>query len=151
MADQCAVYTVGGMTINATTGDTIILSQPPDGLDAVDLRRTIWPQGQGDGAILGTSKKQHRVVTFTGFELIRSVPNPFTDMAGFEAASQALEDAWIAAIDALENADGTLAWSSHSLTVRKNLGPKFGAGAQDPKVIGKTFLLTLVAANPAIA
>lgn len=147
MADTCAVYTVAGMTMNASTGDTVIL-ETVDGLDSVPLRRTRWPQGQSDGEILGTAKKQARLPVFTGFVLIRSA-HPFKQPAAFESATEALEAAWRSAIDGLENSDGTLAWLSHSLTVRKDGGVKFSPGPNG--VIGKKFYLSLIAANPTIS
>lgn len=148
MADICEIYTVAGMTMNAATGDTLVIEEI-DGLDGIDTRRTIWPQGAGDGAILGTSRKRERLPVFTGFQVIRTVPNPYTQPAAFRAAIKALEDAWVAAIDGIANASSNLAWASDTLAVKKH-GPgiKFSKGPNG--IIGKRFILSLIAADPTI-
>lgn len=144
MADTCAEYTVAGLVMNDATGDTLV-TEDIDGLDSVPLRRTKPPQGQGDGAILLTAKKTHRTPVFKGFVLIRSAEFD-TDPAGYRAAQDALCDAWVAAIEALENASSSLTWSGHSLTVYKDAGITFSG----PE-FGKKFLLSLYAPNPTIS
>jgi hypothetical protein len=146
MANTCIEYTVAGLTMNDGAADTLI-TEEIDGLDSVPLRRTKPPQGQGDGAILLTAKKQFRIVTFRGFIGIQSVEwNPADFGAAYMAVQDALVASWVSAIEALENASGTLAWAAHSLTVYKDggfttSGPEFG----------KKFILSLYAPNPTIA
>jgi hypothetical protein len=144
MANTCIEYTLASLTMNDPVADTLI-TEDIDGLDSVDLRRTKPPQGQGDGAILLTAKKMYRIVTFRGFVGIQSVQWDGQDGA-YMAAQDALCAAWISAIEALENASGTLAWAAHSLTVYKDSGIKFSG----PE-FGKKFILTLYAPNPTIA
>lgn len=144
MADLCEQYTVAGLTINASSGDTLI-TEEIDGLDSVDLRRTKPPQGQGDGAILLTAKKMHRIPVFRGFVLMRSVEWN-DDPEAYSAAQQAFCESWVAAIDALENASSTLAWAAHSLTVYKDGGIKFSGPS-----FGKKFILSLYAPDPTIS
>jgi hypothetical protein len=145
MADVCAEYTLGSLTINDPDGDALVINDggDVDGLDGVALRRSVAPQGQADGAILLPAFKAYRVVTFTGVELIRSAE--FEDKAAFAAASLALEAAWISALDTIENASGTLSWPGHSLTVYKGAGPKFTGPTW-----GKKFILSLYAPDPTI-
>ncbi len=144
MANTCIPYTVAGLTMNSATAnaDTLI-TEEIDGLDSVDLRRTKPPQGQQDGAILLTAKKMYRIATFRGFVGIQSVE--WDNSTAYMAAQDALCAAWIAAIDALENASSTLTWGTNDLTVYKDGGIKFSG----PE-FGKKFLLTLYAPNPAI-
>jgi hypothetical protein len=145
MANVCIEYTLEGLTINdETAGSDTLVTEDINGLDSVDLRRTKPPQGAADGAILLTARKLFRIPTFTGFVAIRSVE--WDDQAAYLAAQDALCAAWISAVDALENASGTLAWAAHSLTVYKDGGIKFSG----PE-FGKRFILTLYAPNPAIA
>lgn len=147
MADSCAEYTVAGLTINAASGDTLMLDEQGgvEGLDGIALRRTKPPQGQGDGSIFLTSKKQHRIVVFRGVVLIRSVEWN-DDPVAYRAAQQTLCDAWVAALATLDNASGTLTWPGHSLTVYRDGGPNF-TGPE----FGKKFILGLYAPNPTIS
>lgn len=149
MADVCAEYTLGSLKINDTNdaNDTLLVNDQGniDGLDGVDLRRSIAPQGQGDGAILLPAFDSYRIVTFTGVELIRSVAWE-DDQAAFTAASLALEAAWIAAMDAIKNSSGTLSWASSSLVVYKGAGPKFAGPTW-----GKKFILSFYAPDPTIS
>jgi len=144
MSDTCDVYTVAGLTINASSGDTLI-TEDVTGLAGVPLRRTKPPQGQADGAILLTAKKQYRTPTFRGYILIRSV-DWNDDPDAYRAAQRALMDAWVAALDGIENASSTLAWTGSSLTVYKDAGPEF-TGPE----FGKKFLFSLYAPNPTIS
>ena len=147
MADMCDVYTVAGMTINAASGDTIVLDQVPDGLDGTEIRRTIPPRGQAAGAIFLPGFDAHRIVTFNGFVAINSLEwgDP-----GWNAAQESLVQSWISAIAGITNSPGTLAWTSHSLTVYKSAGPKFSANGQSGE-FGKKFILSLYAPDPVIA
>lgn len=144
MADTCEVYTVAGMTINHASDDTLI-TEEIDGLDGVDLRRTIPPQGAADGAILLTSRKAHRIVTFSGYVAIRSVEWDDDFGASYRAAQETLCDAWISALAGIENASSTLTWGTKDLTVYKNGGPKFSGPP-----FGKKFIFSLFAPNPTI-
>lgn len=144
MSDICDIYTVAGLTFNATSGDTVVL-EDVIGLGGVPIRRTKPPQGQSDGAILLTSKKAHRIVTFRGFVLIRSEEFD-TNPDGYRTAQRALMDSWRAALEAIDNASSTLAWTGHSLTVYRDAGPEF-TGPE----FGKKVVLSLYAPNPAIA
>lgn len=146
MADSCAVYTVAGLTINAATGDTLMLDETGgvEGLDSIPLRRTKPPQGQGDGSIFLTSKKQHRIVVFRGVVLIRTVEWDL-NQAGYRSAQQTLCDSWIAALAGLDNSSGTLSWDGNSLTVYRDGGPNFSG----PE-FGKKFIFGLYAPDPTI-
>lgn len=147
MADICAEYTVNGMTMNEATGDTLV-TKTVDGLDGVNLRRTIPPQGQQDGSIFLQAKKAHRIATFTGFTLIRTAD--WEDLAAYLAAQDALHQAWIAALDAIENTVDALTWGSSSLAVYKSAGPVFSPG-DDGTAFGMRFTLSLYAPNPTIS
>jgi hypothetical protein len=148
MADSCDEYTLvgAGLTINDPTGDTLMLEEQDgvQGLDGVALRRTKPPQGQADGAILLTARKQFRIVLFKGFCVIRT-EDWNEDQAAYRAAQQTLCNAWIAALDAIENTSDTLSWSGNSLTVYKDGGPVFSG----PE-FGKKFLLGFYAPDPTI-
>jgi hypothetical protein len=144
MSDTCDIYTVAGMTMNAASGDTLIV-EDISGLGGAPLRRTKPPQGQSDGAILLTSKKAYRIVTFRGYALIRSVDWQ-DDIDAYRTAQRALMDAWKAALEGIDNASSTLAWTGHSLTVYRDGGPEF-TGPE----FGKKFLLSLYAPNPTIS
>lgn len=144
MSDTCEIYTVEGLTMNAASGDTLITDNIT-GLAGVPLRRTKPPQGQGDGAVLLTSKKLYRTATFTGFIAIRSVEWE-TDEAGYRSAQRTVMDAWTAALAGIENSSGTLAWASHTLTVYKDAGPEF-TGPE----FGKKFVMSFYAPNPTIS
>ena len=145
MANTCIEYTLAGLTINdETAGSDTLITENIDGLDSVDLRRTKPPQGAADGAILMTARKLFRSPVLTGFVAIRSVM--WDDEAAYLAAQDALCASWISAVDALENASGTLSWASDSLTVYKDGGIKFSGGE-----FGKKFILSLYAPNPTIA
>lgn len=147
MADTCIEYTLGALVMNDdTAGADTLITEDIDGLDSVPLRRTKPPQGQGDGAILLTAKKQFRIVTFRGFVGIQSVEwNPSDFGASYRAAQDALCASWVSAVEALENASATLAWAAHSLTVYKDGGILFSG----PE-FGKKFVLSLYAPNPTI-
>ena len=144
MSDTCDVYTVAGLTINATSGDTLV-TEDVSGLGGAPLRRTKPPQGQADGAILLTSKKAHRISVFRGYILIRSVEFDI-DPVGYRTAQRALMDSVIAALEGIDNSSSTLSWSSHSLTVYRDAGPEFSG----PE-FGKKFIFSLYAPDPTIS
>jgi hypothetical protein len=144
MSDTCDIYTVAGLTLNAETGDTLVVENVT-GLGGAPIRRTKPPQGQGDGAILLTSKKQYRTPMFSGFILIRSVEWE-DDPDAYRTAQRALMDTWKAALEGIDNASSTLAWTGHSLTVYRDAGPEF-TGPE----FGKKFTFSLYAPNPTIS
>ena len=91
MADTCCVYTLSSLTINATTGNTLLTDfEGGDitGLDGAPIRSQIDPQGQSDGGIVHNKFFGPRVITFTGVVLVRTVD--ISDTTGFVGAVNAV-------------------------------------------------------------
>lgn len=135
----------GPLTIafNASTGDTY-LNDPTQcaGLGQAPLRVTIEDAPQTDGGIGHPVKRATRRITLGGTILIRSAG----DDTGIVAARATMVDNLVAALEAIENADGTLSWAGghKSITVRCEI-PFDPTGAME-----KAYLFGLYALDPAI-
>lgn len=145
MAEISAVYTLAGLTFNASSGDTYFISAIT-GLDGPAIRSTVDDAPQTDGGLVHTSFLGARHVTVEGVLVVRSAVTE----SGVVAARNALEDALLSALESILNADGTLAWtptggSGKTLTVRYEVPCQFSGGWQ------KSFTFGLVAADPTIS
>jgi hypothetical protein len=89
-----------------------------------------------------------RQVTIEGFFGVRSVDYGM-NKAGYVTAQNVLEAAMLSALEGIRNADGTLAWSTHTLTVRHDSECLTSQG-QRGSVFERRFIFGIVAANPVI-
>lgn len=155
MADTCATYTLGGLTINATTGDTLLTDFDGGditGLDGAPIRSQVDPQGQSDGGIVHQKFFGPRVITFTGGILIRTVTDP--DSALFVAAVNAVISSAKTTLEGILNTPTSLSWTetgggAHSISV--TYGTDGGEFQTTGNMLQKKFSFTLVAADPTIA
>lgn len=135
----------GPLTVifNAATGDAY-MNDPTQcaGLGQAPLRVTIEDAPQTDGGIGHTTRRATRRITIGGTMIIRSAG----DDAGIVTARATMVDDLIAALEAIENADGTLSWAgaTKSITVRCEI-PFDPTGAME-----KAYLFGLYALDPAI-
>lgn len=143
MADICAVYTVAGLTFNATSGDTYITTDI-QGLDGAPIRAEIDDKPQADGGLVFPLLLGARHVTFEGFIGVRTENFGF-DKAGYIAVINAFEAALIAGLESIRLSPGTLAWDSNSLSVYYD-SPVLFRGDQ----FAKRFIFGLVAPDPTI-
>lgn len=154
MADTCCAYSVAGITINATTGNTLhtdFEGGDITGLDGAPIRSQIDPQGQSEGGIVHQKFLGPRIITFQGKILIRST-NP-GDPEGYTAAVNAVIAAAVSALEGFLNSTTTLAWtptggSAHSITV--TYGTEGGEFQSTGPMLDKSWTFTLVAADPTI-
>lgn len=154
MADTCAVYTLGSLTINAATGNTLFLDFEEgaiSGLDGKPIRSQIDPQGQSDGGIVHTKLFGPRIIVFQGGILIRSVGIDNKD--DYVSAVNAVESATISALEGILNTPTSLSWtptggSAKSISV--TYGTEGGEIEFSGNMIDKRFTFTLVAADPTI-
>ncbi len=134
----------GTITFNAASGDAYY-NDPTQcaGLGQAPLRVTIEDKPQTSGGILHPTFRAARHVTIGGIILIRSAS---TD-SGIVSARTTMIDNLIAALESIENADGTLSWDSagSSLTVRSEI-PFDPSGS-----LVKAYVFGLVAADPTIS
>lgn len=136
----CTLVTPGpDITFNATSGDTYMLDPAScSGLDQAPLRTPYDDNPQAAGAILHDFLKAGRPVALGG-HLINTT--------GTAAARNTLEANLIAALEAIETADGTFTITPSGMTAKvltvRCLVPVTFAGAWH-----KTFLFTLIAADP---
>jgi hypothetical protein len=129
----------GSILFNQDTGDTYI-NDPTQcsGLDQAPIRSNVDQRPQTHGGIIHPSFYDARHITRV------LVARSGATETGQVATRQTLEDDLIAALDSILNTDGTLAWSSRSLTVRCDIPANY-TGAYL-----KNYQFGLVAANPAI-
>jgi hypothetical protein len=149
MAQYNSVYTfttpASTITLNAASGDTYLNDASQcSGLDGVELRTSVDPASQTDGAHVHPSFEDARHITLGGIIYITSSA---TD-SGIMTARNSLEAGLIAACRSLKTANGTLAWtptggSARSITVRCDILPTFTGSWV------KSYLFGLVAADPA--
>lgn len=156
MADLCCAYSFAGITINnpAAGSDHLMLGENGvTGLDGAPLRVEIDDEGQGDGGIVHLPKfKAARIVTFTGFCQIRSVPVGMT--TAYFTALNTLEAAVVSALEGVTNSPTSLAWTPTGLSARSltaTYGTQGGEIQFGGEMLEKTFTFTLVAANPTIS
>lgn len=156
MADTCCVYTIAGLSINATSGDCLLTDFEEGqilGLDGAPVRKQIDPQGQSDGGIVHPAFFGPRVITFQGKVLIRSVA---VDAAGttYAAAVNVVEAAAVTALEGILNTPSSLAWTpnggaAHSISV--TYGTPGGELQFTGNMVDRRFSFTLVAASPTIS
>jgi hypothetical protein len=132
----------GTISFNATGSATYYFFTALSGLDQAPLRVTIDPKPQAAGAILHPFLRDARHATFEGLVVADSTSTRNT-----------MCDALVAALESIEQADGTYSWtptgqSTKTLTVRCDIPVSFPE-SRGPAV--KTFMFGLVAANPVIA
>ena len=103
---------------------TTIRSTSITGLDGRPIRRTIWPQGASDGGILGTARYGPRLITFNGeiFVFVNNVLLTPADAVSnnqvttYLSAVNALVDAWVAGLEAVNNTAFNLNWTPTGLS-----------------------------------
>ena len=155
MADTCCVYTYGGLSINALTGDCLLTDWDAgdvEGLDGGPIRKTVDPRGQISGGIVHPAFLGPRIVRFTGVVLVRSVD--IGDRLGFAAAVNVVTEAWRTGLEALLNAPTTLAWTPNGMTAHTlsaTYGTEGGEFTTSGPMLEKKFSLTLVAEDPTIS
>lgn len=160
MADRCATYTYGGVTVNGDSDtDTLVItddaSDQIDGLDGAPVRRQVDNLAGTDG---GESQPAHfapRVITFTGRVHIGTLGgDPNRDRSGYQNKLVTLQKAVVAALEALLNTNSSLAWTdatgaSRSIQCMYGMPGgevKFGGTMDDP-----TFTFQLLAEDPTIS
>lgn len=155
MADTCAVYTFGSLTINATTGDTLFTDFDGGeitGLDGAPIRSQIDPQGQQSGGIVHQKFFAARVITFTGGVLVRSTSEPMS--TAYVTAVNNVVAAAVAALEAQLNSATNLAWTptgGSGKTISCTYGVEGGEFQSSGNMLKKQFSFSLVAANPTIS
>lgn len=155
MADTCCQYSLGSLTINNSTGDTLHTDFDDgdiSGLDGAPIRSQIDPQGQSDGGIVHNKFFGPRIITFTGQVLIRSVD--VTNPESYVAAVNAVIATAKSALESILNTPTTLSWtetggSAHSISV--TYGTEGGEFTTSGNMLQKKFSFTLVAASPTIS
>lgn len=155
MADTCAVYTLGSLTINATTGDTLLTDFEGGeitGLDGAPIRSQIDPQGQSDGGIVFHKFFGPRIITFAGAVAIRSQENIQSSL--YIQAVNTVEAAAISALEGILNTPTSLAWTPTGGSA-KSILVTYGTDGGEIEFFGnmleKRFHFTLVAADPTIS
>lgn len=119
MADPCATYTFGSVTINgAEDTDTLITPSYDNiqGLDGAPVRRQIDPVAQANGDLnLQGEFLAGRVIVFSGQIHIGTMPGHTTltgaEMAIFLGKVVTLQKAVVAACEAQLSSAATLAWT----------------------------------------
>jgi hypothetical protein len=144
VADPCATYTFGGLTINgAETTDTLITPSYDNivGLDGAPIRRQVDPEAQTD------------VIVFSG--LIHIGTYTGDDVPTFLAKVVALQKAVVSACEAQLTSAASLAWTDSTGDARA-ISCKYGLPGQEVQFGGQTPLsptfanLTLWAPDPTI-
>lgn len=153
MADLCCVYNIAGIAINSPTGDSLQLGENGvTGLDGAPIRSEIDDQGQSNGGIVHPKLYAARVITFSGFCLIRSVTvEPGTP---YFTALNTLEAAVVTALEGILNSSSALTWTPTGLSGRSiavTYGTQGGEIQFGGEMMEKTFTFTLVAADPTIS
>ena len=148
MADLCCAYTIAGQTLNPSSGDGLYVGENGIvGLDGRPIRAEVDEKGRADGGIVHIPKYfGPRAVGFSGIVGIKSVavsPN-----SAYFAAVNAVENAWVAALEGILNTPSTLAWTEHggspqSLTV--TYGIQGGEIQFAGSMMQKTFRFVLIA------
>ncbi len=160
MADPCATYTFGGLTINgAETSDTLITPSFDNivGLDGAPVRRQVDPEAQTDGDLdLQSAYLAGRVIVFSGQIHIGTMSgNPGSDMNTFLSKVVTLQKAVVAACEAQLTSAASLAWTDSAGDARA-ISCKYGLPGQHVQFGGGSPLdptfsnLTLWAPDPTI-
>ena len=159
MADPCATYTFGSVTINgAEDTDTLITPSYDNivGLDGAPVRRQVDPEAQTDGDLdLQASYFAGRVIVFSGIVHIGTLPSQNPPMATFLSKVITLQKAVVAACEAQLTSATSLAWTD-SAGAARSISCKYGLPGQVIQFGGSTPLtptfsnLTLWAPDPTI-
>lgn len=155
MADTCAVYTFGSLTVNAATGDTLFTDFDGGditGLDGAPIRSQIDPQGQSEGGIVHQKFLGARIITFTGGVLVRSTQEPMST-AYITAVNTVIANA-VSALESQLNSASNLAWTptgGSGKTISCTYGTEGGEFQSSGNMLQKKFTFTLVAADPTIS
>lgn len=154
MADTCCVYTLGSLTINAATGNTLLVDFDEGeitGLDGAPIRGQIDPQGQSDGGIVHGKFFGPRIISFHGKVAIRTVDPGNTD--AYVAAVNTVEASAISALESILNTPTTLSWTPTGGSA-KSISVTYGTEGGEIQFFGNmlepSFSFTLVAASPTI-
>lgn len=155
MADTCCAYTVAGITINASSGNCLLVDFDEgeiSGLDGAPIRSQVDNQGQSDGGIVHQKFFGPRVISFSGKVLIRTVD--MSDSLAFAAAVYAVEQATISALQSFLNTSTTLAWTPTGGSAR-SISVTYGTEGGEIQFFGnmldKRFSFSLIAASPTIS
>jgi hypothetical protein len=143
MAEYSCVFTLttpgGTITFNSGSGDEYVLNpEQCSGLDQAPLRTPSDDRPQTDGALVFNRKRKARFPVLAGILLNRT---------GTATARNTMENNLRTALESIEGANGTLAWtptggSARSLTVRSEIPLECPGG------FVKSFMFGLIAANP---
>lgn len=163
MADPCATYTFGGLTINGGEDTDTLITPSYDniqGLDGAPVRRQIDPASQTDGDLnLQGEFFAGRVITFSGEIHIGTMGGSITadaaTMALFLNKVVTLQKAVVAACEAQFASSASLAWTDAAGAAR-SITCFYGLPGQVIEFGGSTPLtptfqnLTLWAPSPTI-
>jgi hypothetical protein len=156
MADTCATYTLGSLTINNSTGDTLFLDYEEGeiiGLDGAPIRSQIDPQGQSEGGIVHTKFLGPRIITFSGKVLVRTVG--IENKEDYVAAVNAVESAAVSALESILNSPTALQWTPTGAGGAKSIQVTYGTTGGEIQFSGNMiehkFTFTVVAADPTIS
>lgn len=113
--DLCVQYSVGSTLKMNEAGVTTIVPTEILGLDGRPIRATILPNGAADGGDKLTARFGPRLISVTGFILVRSGGNVITPAENFTTymtAVNTLINAWISGLEASLNSTFTLSWTA---------------------------------------
>lgn len=156
MADTCATYTFGSLTVNPSSGDGLITDFEEGqilGLDGAPVRKQIDPQGQSDGGIVHPAFFGPRIITFQGKVAIVSVAEGAAALT-YAAAVNVVEAAAVAALEAQLNSASNLAWTPTGGAARSiscTYGTPGGELQFTGNMVDRRFQFSLVAASPTIS
>jgi hypothetical protein len=155
MADTCVAYSFAGLTINHASADCLHTDFEEGqilGLDGAPVRRQIDPRGQAEGGIAFPALLAHRIITFQGKVLIRSVET--SSDAGYMAAVNAVEAAATSALEGVLNTPTTLSWTPTGGSA-KSISCLYGVpgGEFQPtgNMLDRSFTFQLLATDPTIS
>lgn len=160
MADTCATYTFGGLTVNPDLDtDGLVITDDGDiqGLDGAPITGQIDPKGAAAGAsgsIVQNKVLRGRVIVFSGFVHIGTQQDPFTDIAAWRAKVNAVEAAAIAALEAQLNTPTPLTWTpagGSGKSISCTYGNEGGHIVFSGPMHSKKFTFTLVSETPTIS
>ncbi len=159
MADPCATYTFGGVTINGGEDTDTLITPSYDnitGLDGAPIRRQIDPASQTNGDLdLQEEYLAGRVIVFSGIIHIGTLPAQSPPMATFLSKVITLQKAVVAACETQLTSAANLTWTD-SAGASRTISCKYGLPGQEVQFGGATPLtptfsnLTLWAPNPTI-
>lgn len=160
MADTCATFTFGALTVNPdpdTDGLQTTDEGDIQGLDGAPITGQIDPAGAGAGAsgsIVQNKVLRGRVVVFTGFVHIGTMDDPFTDLAQYRAKVNAVEAAAHAALVAQLNTPTNLGWTPQggsAKTLSCTYGIEGGELRFSGPMLNRAYEFTLVSESATIS